>query len=72
MCDILGALLLWKYGLPEPISRSGAIHLIAEESDDAEIAKAKQFDRRARVGIGLLVLGFALQLLSNFLPTLLR
>jgi hypothetical protein len=64
--DIIGALLVWCYGLPEPLSRTGAVHLILEQTDDAEKAKAKQYDRKARWGVGLLVAGFALQLLSNF------
>jgi hypothetical protein len=24
VCDIIGAVLIWKYGLPDTISRSGA------------------------------------------------
>jgi hypothetical protein len=38
-----------------------------EETDEAEIAKAKRYDARARWGIGLLIGGFVLQLVSNFL-----
>jgi hypothetical protein len=64
--DIVGAVLLWRYGLPEPISRTGAVHLILEQTDDTEKAKAKRYDRIARWGIALLIVGFALQLLSNF------
>ncbi|MDO9069073.1 MAG: hypothetical protein Q7W05_11530 [Deltaproteobacteria bacterium] len=69
ICDAVGVLLIWKYGLPEAISRTGAVHLILEQTDDAEIVKAKKFDRWARVGIALLVLGFILQLVSNFIPS---
>jgi hypothetical protein len=32
--DIIGAILLYKYGLPESIDRYGHIHLIVEESDE--------------------------------------
>ena len=39
VCDIVGALFIWRYGLPEAINRSGAIHLICEQSDEAEIGK---------------------------------
>ena len=65
--DIVGALLLWRYGLPEPISKTGAIHMIAEQSDQSEIDRAKRFDRWAHAGIALIVLGFLLQLISNYL-----
>jgi hypothetical protein len=65
--DIAGAVLVWRYGLPAAISRTGAIHLILEQRDEAEIAKARRHDTIARRGIGLLIAGFGLQLLSNFL-----
>lgn len=41
VCDIIGAVLIWRFGLPEPVSRSGAIHIICEQTDEAEKAKAK-------------------------------
>jgi hypothetical protein len=64
--DIVGAVLLWRYGLPEALSRSGAIYMILEQNDPAEAAKAKWYDRLANWGMLLLVVGFALQLASNF------
>ena len=66
LLDIVGVVIIWKYGLPEPLSRTGANHIIAEQSDDAEAAKAARYDRLSMVGLGLLVVGFLLQLLSNF------
>jgi hypothetical protein len=36
--DLSGALLLWKYGLPESLSRDGSINLICEQQDQAEVA----------------------------------
>jgi hypothetical protein len=65
--DIVGAVLVWRYGLPEAISRTGASPLILEETDEGEIAKAMRYDRIAQLGIGLLIAGFGLQLVSNFL-----
>ena len=67
VCDIIGAVLVWKYGLPEAISRSGATYIQAEQEDPAEAAKAKQFDCKANWGMILLVAGFLLQLVSNAL-----
>jgi hypothetical protein len=66
LCDIAGALVVWKYGLPESISRTGAVHLELEQRDEAEKAVAKKYDSRAHFGIGLLMGGFVLQLISNF------
>lgn len=65
--DIIGAVLIYRYGLPEPISRSGANHLILEQTNETEIAMAKRYDCFARCGILLLVVWFALQLVSNWL-----
>jgi hypothetical protein len=67
VCDIIGAILIWHYGLPDPIDRGGAQSVITENKDEAEIAKARRYDCIAKVGICLLVLGFVLQLTSNFL-----
>ena len=63
--DIIGALLIWKFGLPKRINRDGHIYLILETVDDEEIKLAKKFDFWSGVGIGLLVIGFTLQIISN-------
>ncbi len=65
--DLVGALLLWKYGLPEAVSRDGAIRLVCEQRDDAEAAKARRYDRFATVALALVTIGFGLQLLATFL-----
>jgi hypothetical protein len=65
--DIAGAVLLWRYGLPEALSREGHNFVITGQSNEAEIAKAARYDRWSRAGLGLLIAGFCLQLVSNFL-----
>jgi hypothetical protein len=65
--DLSGALLLWKYGLPESLSRNGSINLICEQQDQAEVAKARRYDRWATAALRLISLGFALQLLATFI-----
>lgn len=67
--DIIGVLLLWRFGLPESISRTGAQHMILEQTDEAEVNLARKYDRHARIGIGLIVAGFGLQILALWLPT---
>jgi len=64
--DITGVVLLFKFGLPAEISRTGAIHIITEQHDEDEVRKARKYDRLGRFGLGLLVAGFTLQLASNF------
>ena len=65
--DLSGALLLWKYGLPESLSRDGSINLICEQQDQAEVAKARRYDRWGTAALCLISLGFALQLLATFI-----
>jgi len=65
--DITGAIFLWRYGLPEALSREGHSYIITGEIDAAEAAKAKSYDRWAKVGLSSLVAGFFCQLVSNFI-----
>ena len=65
--DIVGVALIWRYGLPEPLSRKGAIYIIAEQTDEAESAKAAKYDVLSKIGLGLVIGGFFLQLASNFI-----
>ena len=65
--DIIGVVMLFKYGLPEEVSRSGAGFLQLEEDDKDEVAKAARYDTLSRVALGLLVAGFLLQIVSNWM-----
>ena len=65
--DIIGVCLVWKFGLPAEISRTGAMNLIAEQSDDAQIAQGKMYDRWGKIGLSCLLVGFVFQLISNFI-----
>lgn len=63
--DIIGVIILFKYGLPSDVNRGGAVVKIVSGSQ--EIPKYKKYLRWAYFGLSLLVLGFVLQLVSNFL-----
>ena len=65
--NILGALLLWKFGLPESINRKGMFFLVLQSTDEKEIKKAKRYDKLSILAVLLLVLGFILQLISNYI-----
>lgn len=64
---IVGVLLIWRYGLPEHLSRTGAIHLILEQSDDHEASKANDYVWTSRLGLSVVLVGFGFQLASHFL-----
>jgi len=64
--DIAGVVMIWRYGLPEPLSREGKVYIIAEQSDEVEREKAARYDLLSKIGLVLVIGGFVLQLLSNF------
>jgi hypothetical protein len=64
--DLAGALLLWRFGLPEALSRDGSINLICEQRDEAEVVKARLYDRWATAALCMISTGFGLQLLATF------
>ena len=66
--DIVGALALWKFGLPEALDRGGRDFITTRNVDQTAIAKAKSYDRFSKLGLFFLVAGFLLQLISNFIP----
>ena len=63
--DIIGACLIFMYGLPEEISRTGFNSLGTEQEDEDEKAKGKKYDRCSKIGFYLLILGFIFQLASS-------
>jgi hypothetical protein len=65
--DIAGVVLVWRFGLPPRVNRGGASYFMLEETDQDELKREARYDRLSRAGLGLVVVGFAIQLLSNFL-----
>ncbi len=65
--NIIGSLILLKFGLPNRISPEGHISLILEGVDQDEINKAKIYKRWSFIGIIFLIVGFVFQLASNFI-----
>ncbi len=61
LLDIIGVLLLWRFGLPPKLRRGGVSFFVLEQKDENEAKKARLYDRIAHVAIFLIVLGFALQ-----------
>ncbi|MDO8544568.1 MAG: hypothetical protein Q7S40_29355 [Opitutaceae bacterium] len=63
--DIVGALLIWKFGLPEEVYRSGRVPAIYNPATPDEEKKIRKYDRLATIGVLALVCGFALQLVGT-------
>jgi hypothetical protein len=62
VADIAGVVLLYFFGLPAHISRGGHGSRAADQRDDVEAQQARLYDLLARLGLWLLIAGFALQL----------
>ena len=62
--SLVGAIVIFFFGLSPMISESGATHLITEQADEGEIKRAKKYKVISRVGLILLIVGFLLELLK--------
>ena len=65
MMDIIGAYLIFKFGLPEEISRTGSDYLVFNSGNPEEKALAAKYDKYSKIGFRLLMLGFILQLIPS-------
>ncbi len=65
--DIVGALMLFKFGLPEDVRRDGTYFIAIETQDAAEVSKAKRYDFLAKVSLGFILFGFILQFVHSIL-----
>lgn len=70
--DIIAALLIWKFGIPAVADRDGGDTLAITVPDTEERKERHQslvflYDLASGAGIWLLILGFSLQLVANWL-----
>jgi hypothetical protein len=63
---LIGTILIFFFGLPPKIDKDGHIHLILEQEDSREKEKAKKYTILGRIGLGLLIFSFLLQLINSF------
>lgn len=65
--DIIGVLLLWRFGLPPDVRRHGHSFLLVEKADEAEKQKARNYDKISIIAVLLIVIGFAFQAVAVLL-----
>ena len=67
--DIAGVALLFKYGLPADVRETGGTVILwgGGKSNEEARTEHRHYKRMSRIGLGCLVVGFLLQLISNFL-----
>lgn len=59
--NTVGTALIWRFGLPQEVRRSGNSFLKFQKTDEGEKLKAKRFDLISNAGMGMIILGFILQ-----------
>ena len=64
--DIIGVIILFFFGLPPRIKKGGTINLILEQTDNNEDKKWKIYDFISKLGLLLIIIGFSIQLYSNY------
>jgi len=69
MLDIVGAVMIFVYGLPSKW-QEGSGRALEETPEEEMIRDAgnMRLKGRAKIGLGLLIAGFAFQLVSNIVP----
>lgn len=64
--DLIGILILFKYGLPSDVDKNGFIPLILEQEDEGEKKKWKIYNFWSKIGLGFIFVGFIFQITSNY------
>ena len=67
--DIVGVVLVFKYGLQTDVRETGGTSVAYRggKSDAEAKREYRHYSRLSRIGLGCLIVGFVLQLVSNFL-----
>jgi hypothetical protein len=63
--DIVGVILIWFFGLPPELNRSGRDTFVSLKINESEKRKAKIYDFISATALLLLILGFALQIVYS-------
>ena len=64
--DIIGIILLFKFGLPSEVSKTGDVLLLLEETNESEKRKWIRYNTWSKIGLGLIIIGFLFQIWSNY------
>ncbi len=64
LCGLFGTILIFFFGLPPKVDPSGHINLICGQENEDEKKKGKKYKFLSYVGLTLLGLSFALQIIN--------
>ena len=62
--NLVGVLILFRYGMPFHVPTGGAVSLITETRDQADIALEQRYTLYGYFGLGLLIAGTILQMVA--------
>lgn len=67
--DIIGAILIWRFGLPEFIHRGERrnMYFVGDDFEVDDHMKAMIYDRWSTLGLVSLIFGLVLQLISTWI-----
>jgi len=65
--DIIGVLLIFFFGIPRKIDTGGSIFLVTGKENTDEKKSVKLYNFLSHLGLIFVFIGFALQLVSNFI-----
>lgn len=63
--DIMGVILLFKYGLPSNVRKDGGNVMLFQDTNQEEIKKWHKYNFWSRVGLISIIVGFSFQIASN-------
>ena len=62
--NLVGVLILLRYGMPFHVPTGGAVSLTLETRDQATIALEQRYEIYGYIGLGFLILGTVLQMVA--------
>lgn len=65
--DIIGVVILFKFGLPSEVSKEGEQLIAADKPKESQLNKYRKYEFWSRFGLALLIVGFLCQLVSNYI-----
>jgi len=66
LLNILGTILIWRFGLPPDINRHGHQALILETTDESQVKIGRRYDALSHLGMGFIFSGFVLQAVAVY------
>ena len=67
--SLIGVVILFRYGMPYRVETGGAIPLAIEGEDEAAKATERKYRTLGWIGLGMIILGTALQIAGVVNPS---